>query len=344
MEIRSIFARNKDKIENSVNQKMPTDTLFGVSIFNGKRNCLYDTYLWTVIQYIFNGLRNVQYTFPNDDNRLEVFLTNNLMYMIWLMWNYGYIVVGIDKQGNYYIPDYKTLKKDKYGNIIGYECVYYSDKYSFQNKSDFQIIREVLNEIGNYKDAINNLTNNFGAIGILSGDNLPVNPAEKEEFVQNLRSRYGMQSDKNNILVTTMPLKFDVLQFPVKELELEEKVKDCYTLLCNYFQVPVDLIFGQATYQNAEQAVRNFYSNCIGPLAEIVLSVGKHLIKMQTDLIPSDKLSFRIDNVPEILESVRVVDTEYVSNLIGNIRELKESNINSSKLEELLMTYIKSIK
>lgn len=337
----------KNKIENSVNEK-PTigDNLYGLNLFGGKNGAWSDAYIWTVLQTIFNGLRNVQYTFPNDnDNKLENFLTNNLIYMIWLYWSYGYIVVGIDKRGNYYIPNnYGNLRKDSNGAIVGYECVYYSDKYRFENKSDFRVIKTILNELGNYKDALQHLTNNLGAIGILSGQNLPINPQEKEQFVENLKAKYGINSDKNNILITTMPLKFDLMQFPVSQLGLDEKVKDCYTLICNYFGVPVDMIFGNSTYSNAEQALKNFYSNCISPLAEIVLEVGKHLIKMQANtLIPSDKLSFRIDNVPEILESVRVVDNEYVKQLMENINQMKQLNMDTTKLENVLKTYLNSI-
>lgn len=338
-----IFSR---KVENQVNEKPSFNDygFYGLSLF-GNCNKNVDTYLWTVLQYIFNGLKNVQYTFTNGtDKRLEDFLTKNLIYMIWLMWNYGYIVVGYDRKNGYYIPNYDKLVKDANGRIKGYECVYYSDKYRFKNKSDFQILKSTLNEMGMYKDGIMNLTNNYGAIGILSGGNLPINPQEKEDFVQNLKSRYGINSDKNNILVTTMPLKFDVMQFPVKELELDQKVKECYTLICNYFQVPVDLIFGQSTYANAEQALRNFYGNCISPLCEAVLEVGKHLIKMQPNLlIPSDKLSFRIDNVPEILESVRIVDNEYVKQTIENIKAMKELNQDTTKLEDILKAYLNSL-
>lgn len=341
-----LFGRNKEQLENSINDKLTiSENLFGLNLFTTKNGVWADAYLWTVLQTIFNGLRNVQYTFPNDaDNKLENFLTTNIVNLVWLYWSYGFIVVAIDRKGNYYIPDHSKIKKDSNGRVLGYECVYYSDKYCFNNKTDFQIIRATLNELGNYKDALQHLTNNLGAIGILSGNNLPINPQEKEDFMQNLRTKYGIQSDKNNILLTTLPLKFDVMQFPVGQLELDEKVKECYTLICNYFQVPVDMIFGQSTYSNAAQALKNFYSNCISPLAEIVLEVGKHLIKMRTGLlIPSDKLSFRIDNVPEILESVRIVDNEYVESLMNNIQMMQQLNLDSSKLEAVLKAYLNSI-
>lgn len=342
-----LFGRNKEQSENSVNQK-PTNSngIYGVNLFFSKNGAWSDSYLWVVVQTIFNGLRNIQYTFPNDaDNRLVDFLTNNIIYLIWLYWSYGYIVVGIDNKGNYYIPDnYANLKKDKYGRILGYECVYYSDKYRFENKSDFQIIRPILNELGGYKDAMQHLTNNLGCLGILTGKNLPVNPAEKEEFMENLKSKYGINSDKNNILLTTVPLDFSVMQFPADKLELSEKVKNCYTLICNYFQVPVDLIFGQSTYANQEQAVKNFYSNCISPLAEIVLVVGRHLVKMRVgELIPSTKLTFRIDNVPELIESVRTVDTDYVNELTDNIQKMKDLGLDTTKMEKVLKDYLNNI-
>ena len=266
--------KDNNNIQNSVNIKPQlNNNIYGLNLFGGKNAAWSDPYFWAVMQVVFNGLRNVQYTYVQEDRKLTDFLTNNMIYMIWLLWSYGYIVVGRDRKGNYFIPDYDKLEKDRNGAIKNYECVYYSDKYRFENKTDFQIVRGLLRELGTYKDAIQNTTNNLGAIGILSGGNLPVNPQEKQEFIDNLKSKYGINSDKNNILVTTMPLNFSVMQFPVKELELDEKVKECYTLLCNYFQVPVDMIFGNSTYANAEQALRNFYTNCISPLAEIILAV-----------------------------------------------------------------------
>lgn len=336
----------KKNIENSVNEKPKFyNDFFGLNLFSCKGNIWYDPYLWTVLQTIFNGLRNVAYIFDSNDEKLENFLTDNLIYMIWLLWNFGYIVVDVDKKGDYYIPDYSKLRKDGYGRIIGYDCVYYSDKYRFKNRSDFQMIHSVLGELGSYKDALQNLTNNLGAIGILSGQNLPVNPQEKEDFVNNLKSRYGINSDKNNILVTTLPLKFDLMKFPVDELKLDEKVRDCYTLICNYFQVPVDMIFGNSTYANSEQALRNFYTNCISPLAEIVLEVGRYLIKMQANmLIPADNLSFRIDNVPEMITAVRTIDTDYINDISANIKQLKEIGVDTKALEDKLLDYINSMK
>lgn len=328
---------------NTVNDKPSNRELHSYQLFYRRFGQHSDIYLWSIFNTIFRGLDNVQFTAPESNKALVSFLTRNIHYLVWQLWSYGYIVIGIDERNNYYVPDYTTLIKDGDGRIVNHKCVYYSNTYRFENRNDFEIIRPILDSIGIYRDAELNLTSNYGAIGIMTGKSLPVNPAQKDEFISEFKSKMGNNSDKTNLLVTSMPLDFSVMDFKVKDLELTEKVKIAYTSLCNYFGVPVDMIFGQSTYSNQEQAIKNFYSGCIAPLAEAVLACGRYIIRLDTrNLTPTDDLSFRIDNVDGLTDD-RIIDNTYVKETLENIKLMQEIGLDTKHLEAEIQKYINSL-
>lgn len=334
-----IFSRNSTK-------KMKLSSGFfslGFGTDEKMRNA--DIYLWCVFNRIFSGLKNIVFICEGEENKkLATFLTNNSQQLIWLLWEYGYMIIDIDENGNYYIPDYKLVRKDGNGAVTNYPYVYYSDSYQFRGLTKMVLIRDVLKSIGAYKSAEAYLTETFGAIGIMTGKGMPINPIEKEEFEKAIRTGFGINRDKHQILISSMPLDFSMMNFHTKDLELREKINDSYKLLCNFFNVPIDLVFGQSTYANQEQAFKDFYKNCICPLAEDILELGRYIIKKNPyNFTPSNALSFRIDNVEEMKSDHRVVDTEYVKNILENIKISKELELPTIELERELENYYKNM-
>lgn len=298
-----------------------------------------DAYLWMVLKKIFGGIRNVRFTCSEDNDRVKYIINwfdSNATTLLWCMWTYGYIVVGIDERNRLYIPKYSEVKKDQNGNVIGYDIVIYSDTYRFDRKSDFSILKEHIGELDTLKNAESFLTSTYGVLSIISGAGMPINEGEKEDILKKLRDNSGITRDKFQFAIFNKPVNVQSVNLPIKDLALDERIKNELMLIAGYFGVPYDLIpfSGKSTYANQEQAVKSFYSDCISPLAEILLSVIRYIIKKSPSLlVPSESVSFTIDNVPE-LEDDSTERVEYlgkVADLIGKCREL---NIPTEELEK----------
>lgn len=330
---------------NSTNRLKLSSGFFSLNFGFEEKLRAADIYLWCIFNRIFGGLKNVVYTCENEHNKsLTTFLSNNLLQLVWLLWEYGYMVVDVDAKGNYYIPDYSLIRLNGEGAVSNYPFVLYSEPYQFRGLTDIVLIRETLKSIGVYKSAEAYLTETFGAVGIMTGKGMPVNPTEKEAFERAIKEGFGIQKDKRQIIVSSMPLDFSTMDFHTKDLELREKINDAYSLLCNYFNIPIDLVFGRSTYANQEQAFKDFYKNCISPLAEKVLELGRYIIKRDPhNLTPSSALTFRIDNVEEMRDDHRIVDTEYVRNLLDNIKISRELNLPTIELENELNNYYQNM-
>lgn len=277
-----------------------------------------DAYLTMIVQRIFAGLRNVAYVAETDNTFVKTvadFLTKNIQLLTWQLWTTGYVVLSPVKH-NDNVVDFDIIttpvNKDAQGRVMGYELVYYSDTYRYQRKSDWSVLKPNLDFLNTVKNGDNYLTANLGAFGILCGKTMPINQADKENFLTRLKQRIGISKENFQIEVFNSEVDFKQVDFHIKDLQLAEKIKDEVKLLCAYFNVPYDLIplSGQSTYANQEQAVKQFYGNCISPLAETGLDIGRYIIAHSKELVPSNRLTFRIDNVPELADD-RTAEIEY---------------------------------
>lgn len=310
MALRDIFSRRRSV--NSVNHVLPWGAVNFFSSFTSSKKYS-DMYLWLIVSRIFRGLQNVRYDLtPNvsDKDRIELagllrFFNNNLCTLIWQMWQSGFIV--IEKDGGIWrwIP-FDKVRKGPNGEVENYRNVVYSETYMYLGKSDIEVVRENLNALDSYKNSDIYLTKTFGAFGILSGNEVGINAADKEELQRQLKMHAGTTEAKDQFIVTNSPLNFHQIDFKIKDLALNDKVKEEIMALAGYFGVPYDLIpmSGKSTYNNQAAAVVDFYRNCISPLAEVVLSLGRYVIRNQREYltIPTDALTFTIDNVPELAD------------------------------------------
>ena len=170
------------------------------------------------------------------------------------------------------------------------------------------------------------MTKTFGAFGILSGSEMGINAADKEELQQQLKERAGTTEAKDQFIISNSPLTFAQIDFKIKELQLPEKVKDEIKVLCAHFGVPYDLIpmSGQSTYANQTAAIVDFYRSCISPLAEQILSLARYIVLKKYVNIPTQAVTFRIDNVAELADD-RTAMIDYklkVADYAAKLRDL----------------------
>ena len=336
-----LFNRNK----NSANQvnTLPDNSVLSMPSFSFGSKRFGDMYLWMILHIIMRGMQNVHFFSKNEEknevlDNILTFVETNITTILWQMWNYGYIVIGTNLSNKLYIPDDSEIKKDVDGRVTNFDFVFYSDTYKFVRKSDFDIIRENVNNIDTLKGAEIYLTEHLGALGILSGSTMPMQQQEKNNFLDNLKKNFGIRKNQWQILLFQNPVDFKQMTLPVKELEIANKIKDEIMAIAGYFNVPYDLIpfSGKSTYDNQEQAIISFYRNCISPLAEIVLSVIKYIvIHIPKLLIVSDNITFRIDNVAELKDDRSNV-MEYQTKLVQLIKMLRDLDIDTTEFEKEL--------
>lgn len=345
-----IFDRNRKNVANTINE-VPTQFSTGLWVWGGNAFKRYsDAYIWLVLNRIFAGLNNVHYYYTTDRADAELlelarFLEINITNIVWEWWQWGFVAIGFKetkKDGKIvkvpYFPEYKALKFDKNRNVVNFPVVYYSPWYIYENSNAFNILRENINNLNNIKNSEDYLTTSLGAIGILSGNGFPINKDDKDEFLATLKTEYGTTSNKKQIMLMSSDVKFTQMNLPIKDLELSEKVKEEVKLIAGFFNVPYDLIpfAGASTYNNQREAVRQFYANCISPLAEVGLTIGRYIMRRMTHvLVPSQSLTFGIDNVTE-LEDDRTADIEYKQKVADLVAKMKALGLDTTEYEQQL--------
>ena len=332
MALIDMFRRRKSS--NSVNHVRRFGAINFFSSMVGQRKYS-EEFFWLVVSRIFRGLQNVCFDIANDkatDNvRMQIsdllrYINNNITTLVWQLWHNGVIALHIDARGRWYSVDYDDLQFDGNGRVVNYVYVLYSEPYMFLRKTDMALLRESLNALDVYKNSDIYLTKTFGAFGILSGSEMGINAADKEELQQQLKDRAGTTEAKDQFIISNSPLNFSQIDFKIKELQLPEKVKDEIKVVCAHFGVPYDLIpmSGQSTYANQSAAIVDFYRSCVSPLAEQILSLARYIILKRYVNIPTTAITFRIDNVAELADD-RTATVDFrlkVADLAAKMREL----------------------
>ena len=341
---------------NSINQLAHTDVfqLFGTLT----RRKFSDVFLWMLLSKIFHGLHNVAFYHTDKVHdgkqgirlqRLIDFITENADALIYYYYRYGYIIICpvFNRKGEvakWYIPDYGKVRKNKDGEPCDtegkpYKIVYYSQVYRFERRSDFDVVRENLNAIDTYAGSDIYLTETLGAFGILCGKNMPIQHKDKEDFFERLKRKVGIGRDRMQIIPFNSEVDFKQVNLPIKDLDLSGKVKEQLQIVSGYFGIPYDLLplAGNSTYDNQKQAIINFYSSCISPLAEVLLSVLRYASRYEA-LVPSRQLWFRIDNVPELAKE-RPIDTDYKAALLDLHAKMKAQGFDTTAVENEINTF-----
>lgn len=329
------FRRGR-KSTNSVNHVQRFGAVNFFSSFVSRKKYS-DVYYWLVISRIFRGLQNVCFGVSQEVGSDKVktqlsdllrFLNNNLTALVWQLWNNGFIVLETDKNGKWYYVQFDNIQTNGNGAVINHDYVLYSEPYMFLRKTDVTLLKETLGAIDVYKNSDIYLTKTFGAFGILSGSEMGINAADKEELQQQLKERAGTTEAKDQFIISNSPINFSQIDFKIKELQLSDKIKDEIKVLCAHFGVPYDLIptSGQSTYANQTAAIVDFYRSCISPLAEQILSLARYIVLKKYVTIPTTAVTFRIDNVAELADD-RTAMIDYKLKVADLAKRLSELNI-----------------
>lgn len=114
-----------------------------------------------------------------------------------------------------------------------------------------------------------------GALGILSKDanevaNTGVFEDERREIQNHYRDSYGMQMEKDQILITQTALKWQQIAMPTKDLMLVELDQEAQKKIAGVYNVPYNLLPGgsDSTFSNQQEAKKALYQETAIPVSE----------------------------------------------------------------------------
>ena len=300
-----------------------------------------DTYFYTITNKIFSALHNCRFVDNSDTESVTElcrFLEREIVHIVWNYWKNGIIVCEENKDGWLIIDHYKT---DKEGLVEVPSkknwIIVYSDLYKVKRLSTFEVIQSELGYMDRIGSAEDFLTSTYGCVNLITGTTMPMSVAEKEELNKQLKTSLGTTADKDQFVISqAKDLSVNHIDFDVKGLGLDEKMKREYLLLADFFNVPKNILSSDtdSTYENQRAALRRFYSDCISPLCEVVLELGRAIIVQGADLVPASSLTFTFDNVPEISSEAEFVSE--VKALLEIVADTNLDGISARKIREII--------
>lgn len=306
-----LFSRNKQNIDIitnavEVNEIDPTAVArpFAFNWFK-KGKADYARMIWYIIlTRLFNALKNVSWrTTKIHYTAMDVlnFIEMNAEILIYHYLKNGFCCVIVEKSGNIRLPQVNELRFDSKHRVVNRNAiVVYSDPYTIEYTTHYLLSLPYLNSINDNMNNSNFIGNQSGLFGVLSGKNMPISPAAREEVEEKLKKRYGYDDDQYNFIISNSEIDFTPIQIPVDKLKLDEKCVSDFKWLCNLYGINPDFFLGGSTFSNQADATRNFYRNAVIPLAEVLLRLGRSIfIYINTDLEPSTILTYDLSNVPE---------------------------------------------
>lgn len=308
-----------------------------------------DIYFWTVANKIFAGMRSVDFTHGDLSGRDEEvadalcnFIESNIVALLWQWWGSGYIVVRIVNATTFEVVSDRNIHKTANGDVIEPKgerwVVLYSNEYLTSRLSAFQIITNELDEIDALRASDDYLTRSLGALGIISGKEMPMVEEDKENFLDEMKDKVGSTPDKYQFIIATGNVSYTPIQVPIADLKFADKEKRCFKLICDYFNVPFDLVSfsGASTYANMETALKMFYSNCIAANAEVLLEVARYIVRRLTVrefLGTSDTLTFRIDNTAMVVDE-RQQQLDQLKTAAETSKAMQDAGIDTTEFNE----------
>lgn len=294
-----------------------------------------EVYLQTIVNKIWSGVENISIeTTKNDITAEDVcrFIDKNAQLIVNQYIRVGYICIFYNKNGEYFIPKDSDIRKDANGRVVNRSCVVlYSPLYQTDRKSLLGISMPIIAGIDKIAGTKEYLNDTLGCFGILSGQDIPLNPVGKQQMLEGMKDMYGTAADKYQFMLANNDIKYTNITPDLDGLKLDERLKEEYKLLANLWGIPLPLLFDEAsTYNNVKEAKIYFYDTTIRSYAEVLLRVARELLTAQGEFVPQAAITYHLSNVPE-LEKTLSSAVEQRKTLLDYYLSLKAAGVDTDK-------------
>lgn len=289
-------------------------------------------YLQTALNWIFNGVSNISFETVGGvsnytANGICSFLDNNASLLVSQWLGMGFLAVFYDRDHNYKIANSNDLRFDQFGRVINRNTVVvYSPIYQTEKKGYMMLAKPAIQLLDTLANTLSESAGTMGVLPILSGNSIPANPQFKEQLSEAMTKTYGWGADQLKYFLSQQELKVDKIDLQIKDLELRDNLLATFTALLNYFEIPVDLVIGNSTYDNVREAKVFFYENTIKKYAENFLKLGRNLLTASNEFIPQNTITYRLTNVSG-LENTLKERCEQTNAYIDTLLKLKEAGV-----------------
>ena len=146
------------------------------------------------------------------------------------------------------------------------------------------------------EEAVYALNKDRGAQGMLVNKSkdvagsIPMTPEEKKRIQTDYKMRYGLQQDRDKIIITNADLEWKQLTFNVRDLMLFEGMEYDIQRLADAFDYPYELLSSTkgVTYANRLEAKRDYYQNTIIPLSRYYAGAFTRFFGLNRDVFVVD--------------------------------------------------------
>lgn len=299
-----------------------------------------------ILNTIWRGLQNVTFesmskgkTFTPE--AIVKFIDDNVVLLVNQYIRLGYICVFYNKDRKYWIPQDQDIRFDSDGRIINkYAVVLYSPQYQTERSSLWKQAWPVVIEMNRIAGSDSYLTETLGNFIILSGKDMPISAAERENLQKNIKENYGIDADKNQIMITNNAVDVHQIDSKIRELGFQDKIKNLYKYLANCFGVPLPLLIDdKSTYNNLSESRLYFYETTIRFYAEILLKIARELLTATGDFIPQSFITYRIENVQGLDKTISDACAERTA-LLEYLLKLRAAGLDID--EDLMALYNES--
>jgi hypothetical protein len=170
----------------------------------------------------------------------------------------------------------KEILHQNYPNTDFQSQVLGSRTNLISGQSVIETLRVPLSNIMLAYESRNVIIKNRGMRAILSSDRgdatgkLPMQPEDRKLALEEIKN-YGTLEDQNQFLLTTMPLKVDIIDQDVRKLGLFDEIVHDGMIVSNALDVPTDLLklaLQGVTYENQDASMKRLYQDNVIPKAK----------------------------------------------------------------------------
>lgn len=231
------------------------------------------------------------YIFENGSQRSEI-IPANVLYLK---------DINLKQEQNYYQYGISRLLANKY-NITSLNAAYSTRVSLYQHGA-----KHILTGAGN---EFNMLT-----------------PDQAIEEQRRINNDFGLTENQYQLMITRFPMNVTTLSKSVSELQLNEMNLADFQKICSMFEVPTILLNDniQSTYNNKEQAEKDFYKNVVIPQAK---ELYDNILWWLCDLLKINKKvesKLIIDNIDSLNENRNDLVTRTIAELQSGIISINEA-------------------
>lgn len=134
---------------------------------------------------------------------------------------------------------------------------------------------------------------------------IPFGSAEAEKMRLEYQNKFGMDSQGGHINITSSPMRWNSMSFPVGDLKLFEGVEEAFGSICDAYGHDRDIYSSTkgATYENKSAGVKSTIQNALQPLADRLMEV---FTEQFIDPATGEKLVACYQHLPAMKEDERL--------------------------------------